>query len=292
MTKLKLYGRVGCREIAVPPRVVSEAIPDTDTAKRQSFAIVHNLKSQLEKVGITEQALWSYILAECDVSSRKDLSEYEWVRLAARLSAAERNKHLFDVFVEDIKACVGECRAYREHADGSCKTIYEGLFTEDIEERCQRHADKSGCLVRLHGADGILFFDPAPKCRSVAEIDTSTPARVFEVQRLTTETHYIEIPVPDCSDLAAWGQRHANQRLHDIQITACDGKTPLMQFEPQAEVSGNAVVIAGVTWILLNQWEDKWHWVKLDRSMERYIAQAESREHAITKVLEYVKKRR
>ena len=284
MTKLTLVGSSGTREIEVPPRPVDVGIGETDSAKRQSFAIVKSLKPTLEKVGITEQALWDYILSSHEVSSRKDLSELEWVRLAARLSAAEKNKQLLDVLVSEIKAAAGECRAYREHSDGTFKKVYEGIITADIEERCQAHADASGCLVRLHGADGsdgIVFFEPAddapdPSCPPVAEFDSSKPARVFEVQCRDTETHYIEIPFPDVSDLLGWGQRHADSTGFEVVITARDGKTSLLSFEPSIEVvyGVNDVTIAGVKWILLNQWEDKWHWVKLDRSMERHIAQA------------------
>ena len=301
MAKLKLYGRVGSREIEVSPRpVVSEAIADTDTAKRHSFAIVKSLKPTLEEVGISEQALWDYILSSHEVSSRKDLSELEWVRLAARLSAAEKNKQLLDVLVDEIKSAVGECRAYRVHADGTFKKVYEGIITEDIEQRCQAHADKSGCVVRLHGADGsdgIEFFEPKafapdPKCPPVAEFDSSKPARVFEVQCHGNETHYIEIPFPDVSDLLGWGQRHSDSTGHCVQITARDGKTPLLSFEPSIDVvyGANDVTIAGVKWILLNQWEDKWHWVKLDRSMERHIAQADNRTDAIASLVDYVKR--
>lgn len=302
MAKLKLYGSVGSREIEVQPRVVCDDISDTDTARRQSFAIVKSLLLKLEKVGITEKVLWDYILSSHEVSSRKDLSELEWVRLAARLSAAEKNKQLLDVLVSEIKAAAGECRAYREHSDGTFKKVYEGLITADIEQRCQAHADKSGCVVRLHGSDGsdgIVFFEPKeyvpdPKCPPVPEIDLSKPARVFEVQCRVNETHYIELPFPDASDLLGWGQHHADSTGFEVLMTACDGKTPLLSFEPSIDVvyGANDVTIEGVKWILLNQWEDKWHWVKHDRSMERHIAQAESKTEAVASLLEYVKNSR
>ena len=302
MAKLKLVGEGGSREIEVQARPVGEAIADMDTARRQSFAIVKSLKSTLEEVGITDQVLWDYILSSHEVSSRKDLSELEWVWLAARLSAAEKNKQLLDVLIEEIKSAVGECRAYRVHADGTFKKVYEGIITEDIEDRCQAHADASGCLVRLHGADGsdgIVFFEPKdfapdPSCPPVAEFDPNKPARVFEVQCKGNETHYIEIPFPDVSDLLGWGQRHADTTGFEVVITARDGKTSLLTFEPSLDVvyGVNDVTIDGQKWILLNQWEDKWHWVKLDRSMERHIAQAESKTEAVASLIEYVKNSR
>lgn len=299
MAKLKLVGSGGSREIEVSPRpVVSEEIPDTDSAKRQSFALVKSLKPTLDKVGITENVLWDYILSSHEVSSRKDLSELEWVRLAARLSAAEKNKRLRDVLVDEIKAAAGECRAYREHSDGTFKKVYEGIITEDIAERCQAHADKSGCVVRLHGADGsdgIQFFEPKafapdPDCPPIADMDTSKPARVFEVQCRDNETHYIEIPFPDVSDLLGWGQWHADSSGHCVVITARDGKTSLLRFEPSIDVvyGVNDVTIDGVKWILLNQWEDKWHWVALTQSMDRHICQAGSRHEAVASLIEYV----
>ena len=213
MAKLTLIGKHCKRVIDVSP---TEPIQVCETPsynpRGQSFAIVKSLSPKLEKVGVTETALWDYILDAHQVSSRKDLTEVEWVRLAAQLSAADKDKVLFDVLVAEVKKSVGTCRAYQVYNTGQCRKLYDGVITEDIESRCHRYADKTGCDVRLHGSDGcdgIIFFEPKdyapdPNCPPIGEVDSSKPARVYEIQRQENETHYIEIPFPDCSDLQAW----------------------------------------------------------------------------------------
>jgi len=304
MAKLTLVGKDGSREIDVSPRPVlsSDIETDSDIARRHSFALVRSLTPKLQKSGITETALWSYVLSSFEVSSRKDLTSYDWVRLAARLSAAAKDSTLLGVLVDEIKTCVGLCRVVRVHSDGTLREVYEGVITDDIEARCQSHADKSGCVVRLEGcdgADGILFFEPAeyapdPHCPPVASPNPNKPARVYEIHRSGNETTYVEIPFPDTSDLSGWGQRHANACGYDVHITCRLGQNVLHRFEPQLEVCEgvNEVSIDGVVWILLNQWDDKWHWVKLDRSIQRHIATAENRTEAVACLVEYIKTQR
>lgn len=192
------------------------------------------------------------------------------------------------------------CRAYRVHSDGTFLHVYDGILTEDIADRCQKHADASGCTVRLHGADGsdgIVFFEPAeytpdPNCPPIAEVNPKKPARVFELHTNGNETQYIEIPLPDTSDLQSWGQHHANETGHTVRVTCRLGHNRLMSFQPTTEIvhGTNDVVIDGVKWILLNQWDEKYHWVKLNRTMERYIGGGVDRNEAVSELVDYVKK--
>lgn len=304
MAKLTLVGKDGKRVVDIHPRpvlAIPEVETDNDIHRRQAFSIVKNLTPKLKKAGLSDKALWTYFLSAHQVCSRKDLTEKDWVVIAARLSAAERDSTLFGFMVKDIKSVI-TCRAYRIHNDGTFKKVYDGIITEDIEERCQNHADASGCTVRLHGADGedgIVFFEPTepvpdPNCPPIAAVNPNKPARVFELHTNGKETQYIEIPFPDTSDLKDWGQQHANETGVDVHITCRMGHNRLMCYQPKIDVTEgvNDVVIDGVKWILLNQWDDKYHWVKLDRTMERYIAAGTDRTEAVAALVEYIKKKK
>ena len=296
----------------IAPVETLDEIPDgTEKSRKQCFAIVSKLSTRLVKSGLSDKELWQYVKTSHKVESRKDLSELEWVTLVARFDAAEKDSVIFDVLVDAIKTSVGTCRAYRVYADARFRKVYDGIITEDIEERTQRYADATGCIVRLHGsdgADGIIFFEPVefaydPDLPPIGEFDPNKPTRVFEVRTQGRETEWVSIPFPDCSDLQGWGQRHADETGHEIQITDRSEKNVLMSFTPTppAEpptppepivVEGvNDVTIDGKKWLILSQWDDAegkyWHWVSLDQSMQRHIASASDRKSAVESLVNF-----
>ena len=279
-------------------------------AREQAFAIVASLKPRLVASGLSDLSLWNWVKSENKVESRAELSEFQWVVLSARLGAADKDKVLFDVLCDTIRSIVdrwtyaGNCRAYKVNHDGTFENVYEGGITSDISERCQKYADKTCCVVRLHGADGadgIEWFDPVklsskPTTSSKSSRSKKQLSRAFEVQRQNNKTAWVEIPFPDCSDLGGWGQQHANETGFDVTITDRMGHIG-MQFSatpapapPSVEnVAGSTdVVVNGQAWVLLNQWENQWHWVKLDRTMERHIATADNREAAVESLVAYI----
>ena len=214
-------------------------------AQKQVFAQVNSLKSHLSAHGLSDTVLWDYVKRAHKVDSRSELSERDWVVLAARLFAVQKslstdNEILFNRLVSEIRSVLGTCRAYRIHANSTFRKVYDGIITTNIATRCQSHADATGCRVRLHGSDGtdgIIFFDPIelapdPDMPPVGTFDPSKPARVFEIHQRGKETHSIEITFPDCSDLAGWGQRHANESGFNVQFTDRMGHFVLMQFSP------------------------------------------------------------
>lgn len=217
-------------------------------AQRTAYAIMNALKPRLTDEKLTKDNLWAWIKKEYSVTSRTELTEQQWVIIVARLSAAKRDMNLFAVLCDAVKTSVGTCRAYRIYADARFRKVYDGIITEDIEERTQRHADTTGCIVRLHGsdgADGIIFFSPVkfaydPDLPPIGKFDPNKPTRVFEVRTQGRETEWVSIPFPDCSDLRGWGQRHADETGHEIQITDRSEKNVLMSFtatQPPTQVS-------------------------------------------------------
>ena len=275
-------------------------------ARRQCFAIIKKLNSGFEIQGLSDVEVWDWVKSSQKVSSRSELSEFQWVTLAARLSAAALNTQLFTVLCDTIKAEAGTCRAYRIYADFRFRKVYDGIITEDIEQRCQRQADATGCRVRLHGsdrADGIIFFEPVeyaydPDLPPIGEFDPKKPARAFELHKNANEneTQWISVPFTDCSDISGWAQRHADETGFDVQITDWMEHFVLMQFSPTPPepprptqpviVEGvNDVTIDGRKWLILSHWDDAdgshYHWVSLDMRMERHIATAVNRKSAV-----------
>ena len=51
------------------------------------------------------------------------------------------------------------------------------------------------------------------------------------------------------------------------------------------EIRNGDVVVDGQKWVLLNQWDDQWHWVKMTQTMERYIATGENRTDAVASLV-------
>ena len=274
-------------------------------AQRSMFGIMNVLKPELETVGLNEDHVWEWVKGEHGVSSRSELDEQQLAIVSARLSAATRDQKLFLVLCEAVRTAVGTCRVYRGFNDGTFKKVYEGVITENIKERCQRYADKTGCFLNVHGADSPDSrerFEPAeyapdPNSPPIAPNNPNRPSKVFELHRKGNETQTVEIRFPDCSDLAGWGQRHADSSGFDTIITDRMGHNVLMQFTatpapapPSVEnVAGSTdVVVNGQAWVLLNQWDNQWHWVKLDRSMERHVATADNRQAAIKSLVAYI----
>ena len=112
-----------------------------------------------------------------------------------------------------------------------------------------------------------------------------------------TRLRLLRYRFPNCSDLEGWGQRHADESGFDVIITDRMGHNVLMEFTatpapapPSIEdVAGSTdVVVNGQAWVLLNQWDNQWHWVKLDRTMERHVATADNREAAIKSLVAYI----
>ena len=297
------------KSLLVPPPQVAPPAPPANVdnqegkrkAQREACAIVGSLKPRLEARALSDNALWEWVKSSHKVTSRSELTESQWVTLAARLSAAEKDDRLFSVLCDAITANAGNCRAYRVHANGTFRNVYDGIITADIEERCQRHADTTGCIVRLHGADGadgIIFFEPVefaydPDCPPIGEFDRNKPARVFEVRRQDKVTHFIEIPFPDTPKLEAWGQARADKTGFDINITDRQGHYVLMHFKapptPPRVVQGvTDVTIDGQKWILLNREDNQYHWVTFDGTMEKYVSTADDHDGAVDSLVAYV----
>ena len=57
---------------------------------------------------------------------------------------------------------------------------------------------------------------------------------------------------------------------------------------PQVVQGVNDVTIDGQKWVLLNHWDNQYHWVKLNNTMERHIATADNRDGAVDSLVAYV----
>ena len=274
--------------------------------EKRCYAILNRMKPDLETNGLSSDAVWDYVRSTNEVDSRTELTQKQWAITAARLSAAQQDNILFTNFCNEVRGEVHICRVYRYLQDGSRKKVYDGVVTDDIDARCQKHADATGCNVRLHGVDApdsIKLFKPAeyaddPDTPPTIPIDPKKAARVFELHVKGKTTQYNEIAMPDVSDLAGWGQRHANECGHKVVITDRMGHHELMSFDaipaqaPMPATRVDDVMVGDALWTLLNVFEDaegtKYHFVKMDQSMERYIATADNRKAAIDMLFAHI----
>ena len=275
-------------------------------AQRSMFGIMNVIRPELETVGLNEEHVWEWVKGEHGVSSRSELDEQQLAIVSARLSAATRDHQLFLALCDAVRASVGTYRVFRGYNDGTFKKVYEGVITDGIQERCQRYADATGCFLNVHGADSPdsrqrvepAEYAPDPNMPPFAPNNPNRPTKVFEIHRKGNETQTVEIRFPDCSDLEGWGQRHADESGFDTIITDRMGHNVIMEFSatpapaPPAlvveDVAKRGVKVDGQEWILLNQWDDQWHWVKLDRSMERHVATADNRTGAVESLVAYI----
>lgn len=153
-----------------PPQRTQQVTPaapleftDADLKKRQCFAIVKKLKRRFHLAGISENAFWCWSLGTQGlevIGSRSQFEERNWTLLAARLDAAEKHPQLFEALCKQIKQ-QGNCRVYRINPDLSEIKVYDDVFEKSVYERSQRHADRTGCTVRLHAFGECESFEPA-----------------------------------------------------------------------------------------------------------------------------------
>ena len=134
--------------------------------------------------------------------------------------------------LQDLRP-VQTCRVFRRN-NQTLKKVYEGPITDDIEIRCQKHADLSKCDVELHttGEPRIFFpieYERVPGPRQTPE-DMSAPSRVFKVVKKENEKHRIEIPFPNTTRLKDWCRQYARENGNTVIVTDWHGHYELMRF--------------------------------------------------------------
>jgi len=72
-------------------------------AQKSAFAQANRLNKRLLRAGITQDDFWAAIKKRFKVESRNDITESEWILLAAELSAADKDRNIFAEFVKEIK---------------------------------------------------------------------------------------------------------------------------------------------------------------------------------------------
>lgn len=71
-----------------------------------------------------------------------------------------------------------------------------------------------------------------------------------------------------------------------MHFTATPAQAPTA--EPQIVQGVNDITIDGQKWIILNHWDNQYHWVKLDGTLESYIATAENRTDAVNSLVAHI----
>ena len=112
MPTIKLYGkRSGIRTFTIKqPKKATERtqseLPNPDQTKhhrKASFAAASRLRPHLQKAGITNDALWSWIKNRYSVESRTELTLIEWAKTSAEFNAALRDSQMLQILIQRIK---------------------------------------------------------------------------------------------------------------------------------------------------------------------------------------------
>ena len=182
MPKVRLYGSNGQTTVDVPLPSGNGTIPippetsETDSRHRKAvFAALSDMETLFDTAGISTQDYWEMVRHDFSIVSRTELSIHEWGRLSATLNCCRRDAAMFNRLVAHVKAVKAAETAQVEDAapvlfaepedtittcfvmrlsrqDGIEKLVFLGEFTSETRERCQAHADKSRCIVRLYHA--------------------------------------------------------------------------------------------------------------------------------------------
>jgi hypothetical protein len=83
-------------------------------AQKSAFASYHSLREKMEKEGIKQEVFWEYVKRRYAVESRNDMTERQWVELAAELKAAEDSQLLFTDMVKRVKKYIAADRMFNE----------------------------------------------------------------------------------------------------------------------------------------------------------------------------------
>lgn len=136
--------------------------------------------------------------------------------------------------LDDLRP-VQMCRVFRRNMlNQTLKKVYEGVVTDDIEIRCQKHADLSKCDVELHttGDPRIFFpieYERVPGPRETPE-DMSAPSRIFKIIEKENETHNIELMFPNTARLEDWCRRYVHEHGVGVIVTDWPAHYVLMKF--------------------------------------------------------------
>ena len=162
--KIQLHGSNGTRQVDLqPPAETAKSKTDElgkNFQRRAAFAAMSALKPLLPDT-VTVDDIWTHFKSVIEVESRSEFTEKQWATIAARLNSAKRDeicraalvsqckKESVPDVLERLKSMMPQCRVYRTNDDGKQTTVYEGELTKDIHDRCRKHANATGCRVRL-----------------------------------------------------------------------------------------------------------------------------------------------
>ena len=196
--RINLFGDTA-RSIEIPEPIGTGEIPipaDDRLHQRATHAALDDLEARFNTEGVTKSHYWDMIKDLFQIKSRTELSTEHYARLSATLNCCRRDPTTFKALVRKIKAhrekqqpprqpqltdatpvlfadpedmVTDTCfvlRLSRENSEPML--IYFGPFDATIEERCQRQADTSRCIVQLfhNGNPPVAFFPSREGTRS------------------------------------------------------------------------------------------------------------------------------
>ena len=189
MPRIQLHGSGTPRTIDVPEpsgRGRVEIPADNEKYRKGTFAALRDLINPFRLAGLSESDFWDMIKHQLGITSRKEIEIETWALLSHQLNVARHNPdtlsrliakiHQFraemlpeeEVPVEDATPIafaepdqpLSTCFVIRIVSEtGKKKFVFQGEYSEEVEKRCQEHAEKTKCIVHLfhNGQDPIPF---------------------------------------------------------------------------------------------------------------------------------------
>lgn len=90
---------------APPPQQQQQAPPETslDRARKQTFAVFRQFKTEINKMGITDELFWESVRANYGVESRADMEESDWRNITSSLRFVDKQTgELFALWIRDL----------------------------------------------------------------------------------------------------------------------------------------------------------------------------------------------
>lgn len=166
------------------PEPQAELQDNRRRAMRACFAILNNL----DLAPITTDDVWAYFKSQFQNWTRSEWTERQFVVLEAKLRACSESAQLKTNLINTIadwKPQGGEFiptfqRAYVWRIESDrCVLVNDDEYTPRIHERCQKHANATGCSIRLEYLSKVEMYYPHRDRYENTDVDGQISSATF-----------------------------------------------------------------------------------------------------------------
>lgn len=218
---LRVYTELDCEDQFVVKRI-------NENPRQHAMAVIRSQLRCHSKYGADIVSIDALVEAALIYKPHMDKATYsEYIKYL---------REEYDRRIQPEQQSVQTCRVFRRNMlNQTLKKVYEGELTDDINIRCQKHADLSKSDVELHTTGDPIIFKPIEYervngCPRQVPEDMSAPSRVFEVFEKENEKHTVEMPFPNTARLTDWCRQYVLEHGRDVIVTDWHGHKALMKF--------------------------------------------------------------